>query len=445
MNWFSRWMKAPSEARGEEQGALRPAIFGENRNEVRSKAEIRYPHFKLLATDQLHFGRGDELERTRAKLRDAFTPSQPVSDISMFAGRGAILTRLICAIEDQQLHAIIYGERGIGKTSLLRVLSRLADDAKYIVCYTSCGEGTSFSDMIRSMAQSIPLLFHAGYDPAESEIERGRTMADLLPPGEVTPHQVSELFAQLSATRVLIILDEFDRSPRGAFRRTMAELMKNLSDRSTRVQVVVAGVADNLSELIEHIPSIRRNILGLQVPNMTLGEVSQLIELGSGSCGLQYRQDAIDLVAHVSLGLPYIASLLSQHAGIAALDRKATSVERADVAQALDVAVEETRQRLSERSVRLIQRVQEQGGCAALVKLADDALHHAGVIELKPNQAELATAIEKGLEAQLLTQTKDEIGERFRFVEEGLPVYLWMQSVNDSLKGGQPVSLAQGR
>ncbi len=445
LNWFSRWTKRSPDALEEEGRSLRPAIREGLGNRSRGRGKDRHPHFKVLATDQLHHGRGDELERARAKLREAFTPSQPVSNISMFAGRGAILTRLIRAIEDQQLHVVIYGERGIGKTSMLRILSGLADEAKYIVCYTSCGEGSSFSDMFRSIAGSIPLLFHSGYDPTQSEIENGRTMADLLPPGEVTPHQISALFAHLSGTRVLIILDEFDRSPSGAFRRMMAELVKNLSDRSTRVQIVVAGVAGNLSELVEHIPSIRRNILGLQVPNMTAEEVGELIRLGSESCGLDYRDDAVDLVSHVSGGLPYIVSLLSQHAGIAALDRQATVVERSDVAYALDLATEETRQRLSERSLRLIQRIHDQGRRAALITLADHALHHAGGIDLDASQIELAAAIEIGLKGQLLEPVGDEIGERFRFVEEGVPVYLWMQFVDESLKGGQPAPLAKAR
>ncbi|MES2492648.1 MAG: ATP-binding protein [Pseudomonadota bacterium] len=392
------------------------------------------PQFQVLATDQLQRDGGSSLDRLRAKLRRAFTPSQPVSNVAMFAGRSAIVTRLIRGIEDQQLHVVIYGERGIGKTSLLRVLGRLADEAKYIVCYTSCGEGSSFSDLFRSIASSIPLLFHSEYEPTQAEIESGGTLADLLPPGEITPHQVSDLFARLSSTRVLVILDEFDRSPSGAFRRMIAELIKNLSDRSTRVQVVIAGVAGNLAELIEHIPSIRRNILGLQVPNMNADEVSELIERGSNTCGLTYSDEAIELITHISCGLPYIASLLSQHAGITALDRKSTSVTDQDVISALDLVVDEARQRLSESSLRSIQRVQARGEGDALLKLADIALHRAGVIDLVERPADGRSLVQVAESSKLFKPFGEEDGERFRFVEEGIPVYLWMRSIDDMMK-----------
>lgn len=380
-------------------------------------------------------------------MREAFTPAQPVSRIAMFAGRTTLLTRVIRAIEDQQLHVVVYGERGIGKTSLLKVLTRLANEARYIVCYTSCGENSSFSDMFRTIAKSIPLLFHADFAPTQAETESGGTLADLLPPGEVTPHQISDLFAKLSSTRILVILDEFDRSPSGPFRRMIAELVKNLSDRSTRVQIVVAGVASNLAELVEHIPSIRRNVLGIQVPNMTTEEVAELIRLGSETCGLNYDAGAVDLITHISCGLPYLASLLAQHAGIGAVDRQSIDVEREDVAAALELVVDETRQRLSERSLRAIKRAQLAGLEQALARLADAALYHAGVIDLIGGDAELNAAVKEGLATQLLESIGDESGERYYFLEEGVPVYLRMQHIDEALKSARQRNrvLAHGR
>ncbi|KAA9013018.1 ATP-binding protein [Sphingobium limneticum] len=430
MNWFSKKLKGAASA---PDPIVRSAIGGMH-GKAEGSAEL--PFFKVLATDQLHRGRGSEADKARAQLREAFTPSQPVSRISMFAGREAVLTRLIRAIEDQQLHVVVYGERGIGKTSLLRILTRLADEAKYIVCYTSCGENSNFSDMFRSIAGAIPMLFHSDYAPTQSEIESGGTLADLLPAGEVTPHQISDLFSKLSSTRVLVILDEFDRSPSGAFRRMIAELVKNLSDRSTRVQMVIAGVAGNLAELVEHIPSVRRNILGLQIPNMTAAEVGELIGRGSESCGLRYDDDAIELITRISCGLPYIASLLGQHAGIGAVDRGSTQVLRSDVTNALKLVIDETRQRLSDRSLRAAKRLQVAGKYAELLKLADVALHHAGIVDLVGSSTELGEALRIGLEAQLIEPVGEEVGERFRFVEEGVPVYLWMQSIEGAVNPG---------
>ena len=87
---------------------------------------------------------------------------------------------------------------------------------------------------------------------------------------------------------MLIILDEFDRCESGAFRRDVAELIKNLSDRLGRVQLVLAGVAADLTELVEHIPSIRRNIFALSVPKMPDTEVLQIVSNGEREAGLTF-------------------------------------------------------------------------------------------------------------------------------------------------------------
>ena len=152
------------------------------------------------------------------------------------------------------------GERGIGKTSLLHMLTQAAQEARYIVVYSSCGANSTFDETFRAAAADIPLLFHSGFAPTTAEAETGSTLADLLPPGPLSPRKFGDLCAKLTGTRVLIILDEFDRCESGAFRRDVAELIKNLSDRLGRVQLVLAGVAADLTELVEHIPSIRRNI-----------------------------------------------------------------------------------------------------------------------------------------------------------------------------------------
>src|SRR5437879_5365938 len=51
-----------------------------------------------------------------------FSPSAPIDERSLFAGRDAQIRTVIDAVNQKGQHAIIYGERGVGKTSLTNVL-----------------------------------------------------------------------------------------------------------------------------------------------------------------------------------------------------------------------------------------------------------------------------------------------------------------------------------
>src|SRR4051794_21337517 len=82
------------------------------------KAETAFPSFHATAGDQLERTTRDSMATIRMRLRNAFTPSQPITDWSRFAGRTEMLTALIRATEDGRLHTVLYGERGIGKTSI---------------------------------------------------------------------------------------------------------------------------------------------------------------------------------------------------------------------------------------------------------------------------------------------------------------------------------------
>ena len=418
----------PARAELIDAQAVKPAI-----PESRSRSAPTGPRFNSTASD--HFNtRGSRFDALRAKLRFAFTPSQPVADRRQLAGRQDVLKTIIQAIEDQRLHVILYGERGIGKTSLLHVLSQTAVDARYIVIYTSCGANSTFDDTFRAVAADIPLLFHSGFSPTGTEAEKGSTLADLLPDEPLSPRKFGDLCAKLTGTRVLIILDEFDRALSGSFRRDIAEVIKNLSDRLGRVQLVLAGVAADLTELVEHIPSIRRNIFALRIPKMSEAEVTAIVANGERESNLSFDAAATAFVVEVARGSPYIANLICHHAGHAALDQNRSTVVPGDVGSAIDRAIAEFQGRIATPAQQHVRRLFDAGRQDALAMSARAALATDGVFAASDIEAASMVSTRKAqdaidaLSAERLVKVvnTDDVEPRYSFVEEGLPTLIWM-------------------
>ncbi len=287
-----------------------------------------FPRFQSTAGDHLDPRTADKFAVVRAKLRNAYTPAQPVTDRRMFSGRTKVLTTLIRSIEDQRLHTVIYGERGIGKTSLLHVLAQTAHDARYLVVYVTCGARSEFDETFRAIAANIPLIYHSAYGPTSVEGERGDTLVDILPPDAITVRSAVDTMAKIEGTRVLVILDEYDRAGSEDFRRSIAELLKSLSDQSVRVQFLIAGVAANLTELVENVPSIQRNIFAMQVPKMTASEIRSVVKNGEGAADLNFDNGAIHAIIARCIGFPYLASLISHRAALVAVDQNRLVVRR---------------------------------------------------------------------------------------------------------------------
>ncbi len=390
-----------------------------------------------------------EGENTRNKVRDAFSPSLPITNPRLLAGRTEALKTLIRAVEDLKLHIVIYGERGMGKTSLLQILKQLAESAKYQVVYHSCGEDAHFPDMFRAIAAEIPLLYYEGFDVASADRRHTGSLASLLPTGDFNVSQLSDTFAKLSNTRVLIMLDEFDRSPTGLFRRNIAQLVKNLSDRSVKVQLVIAGVAGNLSDLVEHIPSIRRNILGFRIPELKPTEVQQMVSIGEEISGLIFDPEASAQVIAMANGSPYLAALLSQYASFGALDRGASIVAPVDVVNAVAQVADELRARLSDASGEAVDRALVDGWGATLHTFANHSMHDMGCLDADTVQGVLADRRFLDVAEQLretyglLITAFDEKPERYRFREEGLGSYIWLRLAENGVNAGrQPAEQA---
>jgi hypothetical protein len=397
--------------------------------------------FRTSATDRLDPRRLGPFSRARLNLRDAYTPSQPISDQRRLAGRSEMLETLIGAIEDRRLHAILFGERGIGKSSLLMVLAQLARSARYLTIYISCGAATNFTEVFRALAAEIPILYHGDFGPTSAQRERGGSFADLLPDGDISPRMASDILAKVTGTRILVLLDEFDRVLDSAFRESVAGLIKDLSDRAVPTQLVIAGVATNLAELLEYIPSIQRNIIALQVPRMSPEEMSALIKSGEASTGLQFDPSAIFSIAIAANGFPFLASLLAQNAALAAIQSERLTIDKGDADAALRQALAEFKGRISSRSMTQIdlltrERLDVMIGALAGASLAAGGLFTAeDALRLPPNLvASNSDTIEHLATSGILIEVADADPPRtYRFREGGVAIYMWLMYVKGRL------------
>jgi Cdc6-like AAA superfamily ATPase len=393
----------------------------------------RFPRFLRTATDQIEPGSSDDATEVRRKVSDSFKPSRPVTDYRMFAGRVGVLTTLIQSIEDHRMHIVLYGERGIGKTSMMHILAQAAQEARYLCVYISCGADTDFDDVFRVLARGIPLLFHQNFGPASERSERGETFADLIGEGPISVHAAGDLLARVVGTRIILMLDEFDRCESKEFKQSVAELMKNLSDRSACAQLAIAGVAANLTELVEHIPSIQRNILALQVPRMTDEEVLSLIARGEAACNMTFADEPRRLIVSTAAGMPHLASLLCHHAALLAVDDGRLTVGADDVAKAMERALAELKGRISKRS-QLESAILMGRPMKLLVQLADalgpstESFTTDDIYNAFRSDKDALRCIELvenlGDEGVLLASVEDDWGAHYRFVEHGALAYL---------------------
>jgi len=61
--------------------------------------------------------------RLRATILTTFTPGRPINKLDLLAGREEQISKVLEAVLSPGQHAAIYGERGVGKSSLANLIT----------------------------------------------------------------------------------------------------------------------------------------------------------------------------------------------------------------------------------------------------------------------------------------------------------------------------------
>lgn len=284
-------------------------------------------------------GPADTSDRHRrlARVPRIFTPATPVGP-ELFTGRVEQLRQIFEAVAQPGLHAIIYGERGVGKTSIARVAPVLIQHVNVLAVQVSCDSTDSYSSIWQKAARELTHN-HSGRRMGFGATPVGQSVF-ALPRDVVNPDDVLHLVSSAPDSQpVAIVIDEFDRLEDVESKRLMAETVKLLSDRASTGTIVLVGIADTIEQLLGHHRSIERAIIQVPMPRMSAVEIRELVQKGMKAIGLSINPDALAMIVTLASGLPHYAHLLGLHSANSAIETDKLTVDGQAVQQAVNRAL----------------------------------------------------------------------------------------------------------
>jgi hypothetical protein len=391
----------------------------------------------------------------------AFQPRAPISTREFFAGRWEQITTVADSVAQTGLHIVIFGERGVGKTSLANILSPLLDvmersltgqaPSPRLVVKVNVHQGDTFGKVWSrvfdevSWVENKPMIgIHPGKVSSRITLKSAFNLDD-------SPSIDHVRRALSSLPRSVFIFDEFDRGS-AELRTAFTDLIKSLSDYAVDSTVVLVGVSDTVDHLIRDHASIVRALVQIQLPRMNERELGEILENGAKALKVGFAQDSSTLIVRMSQGLPHYTHLIGLHSTREAANRRSRLIEIKDVHTSFEKAVRQAVQSIQEKYLNATHSAHRDAlydkvivACASASSSAKDALgyfHLADIVEplssiLGRRNVTIAT-FQKHIN-EFCEKERGPILERagvpraykYRFHDPLLPPYIFMKSVSD--------------
>lgn len=274
-----------------------------------------------------------------------FTPSAPISVKELFAGRTQQVSKVINAITQPGQHAIIYGERGVGKTSMANVIRGfLPNDEIITTVKVNCDSGMNFKDLFSNILEEIKFQHEKTKIGFGNESEKQTiSLKSISNTEDLSPHKLRKIFSELPGTTIIII-DELDRITDKKTRKEIADTIKNFSDYIINTTFILVGVADSVENLISEHQSIERALVQIKMPRMSKGELNNIINNGISQIKIVMKDEARDKIVNLSQGLPNYTHLLALHSCQTAIKNDEKEVDLKITEKAIEISIDGVQQ-----------------------------------------------------------------------------------------------------
>lgn len=284
------------------------------------------------------------------KAGRAFSPAAPIDSQALFAGRMEQMLQTIDVCNQKGQHAILFGERGVGKTSLSNLLTSFYIVSKHssigiLSPRINCDASDDYTSIWKKVFSQIEVTSriqkaHFKSETTDLKLKYADQFGDT-----ISSDEVRQALMILSAKDILIlIIDEFDRVEDSKTKIAIADTIKTLSDNSINTTLILVGVADTIDELIEDHSSVERALVQIRIPKMSKAESCEIINKGLKVLEMEMEASAKDHIVLLSQGLPHYTHLLGLYSARQAIGRKSLSISFNDVECAIEKALNNAQQ-----------------------------------------------------------------------------------------------------
>lgn len=261
----------------------------------------------------------------RERLRSVISPSKPITTPELLQGREKNLRTISRAFNNPGRHVFIYGDRGVGKTSLAQTAAYKEQSADEDPIIVGCDVQATFGSIARDILRRCLPTDERFAKKTEIE-KRGVSLKFLnaetqkglekgVVPEITTVNEATDICRYLCAfhsNSPVVVIDEFDQIQDAQDRQMFAQFMKQLSDQEVRIKLILCGIGGSVESLLGAHLSTDRLITPIGLERLTLDAIWQVIVDALGAFEIEIDRHMYIRIAQICDGFPYYAHLIAE-------------------------------------------------------------------------------------------------------------------------------------
>lgn len=259
-----------------------------------------------------------------ARLNHFVHPSEEVADPSQLIGRDNKLVSLRDCFETNGAHAFVWGQRGVGKTSLVHSATAKYADATNLAAVIGCESSSTKDGLLDDIYRRV--IKGGIVSLKDSAIKSKLSLFGLSIEGQSgssrekfsidSVNHASDFLATIlppdhsNGKCWIIIVDEFDQISNQDTIKFFTSLLKQISVDNLPVKFVFCGVAADLNELIGSHESVDRYIHAVNLEPLSHDEIRSLVRKIALNFDLEFTRGQEWRISQISCGYPHFAHLI---------------------------------------------------------------------------------------------------------------------------------------
>ncbi|TGM82519.1 ATP-binding protein [Leptospira mtsangambouensis] len=224
------------------------------------------------------------------------------------------LKEVLSSINEKGQHIVLFGERGVGKTSLSNIVRDIFNEHA-IVSKITCSKDSTFNQLWDKTFREIVQKFEKKQIGFHKDTQTSSyNLNDLKTKDLHDIDSVTSILSNYDKTKFLLIFDEYDVIENPVIKTTYASLIKSLSDNNENVTIMLVGIGESINDLIGQHPSLERCLKQIYLQKMSNKEILEIITSGTKAMNIRMEEKVQESIVKFSDGFPHFTHLLSKYA-----------------------------------------------------------------------------------------------------------------------------------